>query len=145
MAMSDSITVALAATTRSKAAARCTAISTYDPSASRQDAASGLPGLSFADSIGMPTFAQACAKTSRASRAVRSRSSARPFTDATVDVCPSSLTLTPPRVTGRRLTDEQCLDVSPHRSSSRAALDEGDPGRLEATQGVKEFVEQEIK
>src|SRR6266550_1403355 len=54
MAMSDSITEALAATTRSKAAARCTAISTYDPSASRQDAASGLPGSSFADSIGMP-------------------------------------------------------------------------------------------
>jgi hypothetical protein len=29
------------------------------------------------------------------------------------------------------------------RSSSPAALTEGDPGRVEATQAVKEFVEQE--
>jgi hypothetical protein len=88
MAMSDSITVALAATTRSKAAARCTAISTYEPSASRQDAASGLPGSSFADRSGMPTAAQALAKCSRASRAVLSRSSACQFIGATVAVLP---------------------------------------------------------
>jgi hypothetical protein len=31
------------------------------------------------------------------------------------------------------------------RSSSPTALNERDPGRLEATQAVKEFVEQEIK
>ena len=31
------------------------------------------------------------------------------------------------------------------RSSSPAALNEGDPGRLEATEAVKEFVEQDIK
>jgi hypothetical protein len=31
------------------------------------------------------------------------------------------------------------------RSSSPAALNEGDPGRLEATEAVKEFVEKEIK
>jgi hypothetical protein len=31
------------------------------------------------------------------------------------------------------------------RSSSPIALNEGDPGRLEATQAVKEFVEQEIQ
>jgi hypothetical protein len=31
------------------------------------------------------------------------------------------------------------------RSSSPMALNEGDPGRLEATQAVKEFVDQEIQ
>ena len=31
------------------------------------------------------------------------------------------------------------------RSSSPVARNEGDPGRLKATQAVKEFVEQEIK
>jgi hypothetical protein len=76
MVISDSITVALAATTRSKAAARCTALSTYDPSASRQDAASGVPGWSFADSTGIPFAAQALANRSRASRAALFRSSA---------------------------------------------------------------------
>ncbi len=76
MALSDSITAALAATIRSKAAARAAATSAYEPSASRQDAAGRAPGCSFAARIRMPFAAQACAKRSRASRASRSRSSA---------------------------------------------------------------------
>jgi hypothetical protein len=88
MVINDSITMALAATTRSKAAARCTAISTYDPWASRQDAASGVPGWSFADSTGIPVVAQALAKRSRASRAALSRSSACQVIGATAVLSP---------------------------------------------------------